>query len=162
MNFGDNERVLSATDGSHVKIGIGEIVRADVHDIHAKMIKRGIADETLIICDMEFAQRANGKLGKVMTLMRDMSSEDYDGLLTRFNDVFGRDATDMRPTREEMRISLRDIARSEVQTMLQAQRVTIREQGDAVTRQDPPKPNSDKPEKGTGEPPKPKRHRERL
>ena len=177
MNFGDNLRVVNASDGSSIPINIGEIVRADVHEVHAKMIQRGLATETLIICDMEFAQKATRKLGQVMEVMRDLNAEDYDGLLERFHKIAGPNPEELRPTREMLRIALREIARDEIRQMIDAQRVRIHEQGDEVTRQPvlppPSPPKDDKPkdkkasaageakEKGQ-EKPKSKIKRERL
>lgn len=152
MNFGDNQRVLQDSHGKEFRVGIGEIVRADVHPVHASMVQRGIADETMIVCDIEFAQNASRKLGQVMEVMRDLQQEDYDALLERFDKINGPNPEELRPSREMMRIALREIARQEVMQMLRnqrmAQRVTIHEQGDEVTRREPPPPPKDDKPKG--------------
>lgn len=147
MNFGDNLRVLNAPDGKPVQIGVGEIVRADIHEVHAKMIQKGIATETLIICDIEFARGASAKLGQVMQVLRDINTEDYDGLLERFHQINGQNPEELRPTRDMLRIALREIARTEMQKLMNGERVRIHEQGDAKTRQEvpPPPPKDDKP-----------------
>lgn len=141
MNFGDNHRILNDSNGKEVRVGIGEIVRADIHPVHARMVQRGIADETMIICDMEFAQNATRKLGQVMECLRDLNQSDYDALLERFHKINGPNPDDLRPTREMLRIALREIARQEVMQMMRdqrmAQRVTIHEQGDERTRRNP-------------------------
>jgi len=149
MNFGDNVRIMQDSTGKPVQVGIGEIVRADINPIHAQMIAKGIADETLIICDIEFAKRASKKLGQVMTCLRDLNQENYDELLERFNAINGQNPEELRPTREMVRIALREIARHEVMKLLRnermAQRVTIHEQGDETTRQEPARNQSGSP-----------------
>jgi hypothetical protein len=150
MNFGDNDRVLQDVAGKPITIGIGQIVRADIHPVHASMIQKAITEETLIVCDIEFAQHASRKFGQVMEVMRDIDQDDYDALLVRFNEINGPNPDDLRPTRDMVRIALREIARQEVKAMQRSQRVRIHEQGDEVTRQDPPreKPPADKPPQG--------------
>ena len=163
MNFGDGARVLSDPSGANVRVDVGEIIRADIHDVHAKMIKAGIAKETLIICDVETAKDAGPVLAKTMACMRDMKSDDYDGLLERFNTIVGPNPNDLRPTREMMMIALRELARKEVKRLLNAaaKRVHIQEQGDEVTRndgRDPPRepPRQEPPQGDTAATGKPK------
>jgi hypothetical protein len=150
MNFGDNARVMQDSGGKSFTVGIGEIVRADIHPVHASMIQRAIGEETMIVCDMELAEKAGRRFGLVMQCLRDLDQEDYDALLVRFNEINGPNPDDLRPTRDMVRIALREIARQEVKRMLKAQRVRIHEQGDEVTRQEPPreKPPADKPPQG--------------
>ena len=156
MNFGDNARIVNTSNNVPVTIGIGEIVRADIHEVHAQMIQRALSTETMIVCDLEMAQSAPKKFGQVMAVLRDINQDDYDGLLERFNAINGPNPEELRPTRDMIRIALREIARQEVRKMMadrvmNNRRVVIHEQGDEVTRQDVPSPRP--PEKTEDKPP---------
>lgn len=140
MNFGDNIRVINDSNNVPIAIPIGAIVRADVHEVHLKMLQRGIRSETLIAISEEMVLAADDRFKLILQVMRDIDSEDYDGLLERFNMINGTNPDSLRPTRDMLRVALRELARQEVNKMLNASRVTIREQGDEVTRKEVPPP----------------------
>lgn len=134
MNVGDNVRVVNDKSNIAVTIGIGQIVETNIHDVHFHMIRRAVTTETLLIVPRGVKQSA--RLRTIMRLLRDVESESYDELLTEYATVIEQgEVLNLRPTRTEMRLQLRDAARHEVDTALRAQKVNIREQGDEVTRQ---------------------------
>lgn len=136
LNFGDNTRVVNDTSNSAVSIGIGELKECDIHDVHFHMIRRGVANETLLVVPKDV--RRTERLDAIMALMRELMTEAYDDVLAKYNMLGDADddAPRIRPTRDQMRHHLRDLARQEVATALKLQsKVNIREQGDAVTRQ---------------------------
>lgn len=142
MNFGDNTRVVNDMTNAAVSIGIGQIVECDIHDVHFHMIRRAVASETLMVVPKEV--RMTAKLSGIMELLRGIDTEPYDELLAAFFKVLpppNLEAGAYRPQRDMIRLALRDAARVEVAVALRLQsQVTIREQGDAVTRKDVPPP----------------------
>lgn len=137
INFGDNTRVVNDSTNTAVSIGIGELKECDIHDVHFHMIRRAIATETLLVVPKDV--RKTERLNAIMQLMRELMTESYDDVLTKYN-MLGSDTEDgeaprIRPTRDQMRKQLRDVARQEVAVALRLQsKVNIREQGDEVTR----------------------------
>jgi hypothetical protein len=141
LNFGDNTRVVSNINNEAVSIGIGQIVECDIHDVHFHMIRRAIATETLMVVPKEV--RPSPKLNAITALLRGIETEPYDELLVAFNKALpgpGLEEGLYRPTRDQIRLALREAARIEVAAVLHLQsKVTIHEQGDPVTRQEVPK-----------------------
>lgn len=139
MNFGDNTRVVNDSHNAAVSIGIGELKECDIHDVHFHMIRRAVATETLLIVPKEVRQ--SERLSAIMSLMRELHTESYDDVLAKYN-LLGVEHDDeapkIRPTRDQMRLMLRDLARQEVAAALRLQsKVVIHEQGDPVTRNRP-------------------------
>lgn len=141
LNFGDNTRVVNDMNNAAVSVGIGEVKECDIHDVHFHMIRRAIASETLLVVPKDV--RKNERLTAIMSLMQELHTEPYDDVLAKYNvlEVAGEDeAPKIRPTRDQMRLTLRDLARQEVAIALKLQsKVNIREEGDAVTRDRDPK-----------------------
>ena len=164
MNFGDSTRVICDVMNRPVAIDIGQVVETDICDAHFHLIKRGVHSESLMIVPKD--SRMSDKLQSIVDLMNAMATETYTDVMQRFTDIvpFDEDADNaMRPSRETMRIALRDLARLEVAKQLGLQSkvitetppkrnddhmlrelipdapefkaVTIHEQGDEVTRQ---------------------------
>jgi hypothetical protein len=146
LNFGDNTRVVSDSKNVAVSIGIGELKECDIHDVHYHMIRRAVAKETLLVVPKEV--KRTERLNAIMTLMRELMTEPYEDVLAKYN-LLGDDDPEhvkIRPTREQMRHQLKDIARQEVATALRLQsKVNIREEGDEVTRK-PATPPTEQPE----------------
>lgn len=162
LNFGDNTRVVNDISNGPVSIGIGKLVECDIHDVHFHMIRRAIATETLMVVPKDV--RKSARLVALMKLLEGLEVEPYDELLAGFNEVLpppGLEEQAYRPTRDQMRLALREASRKEVAAALQLQsRVTIREEGDKVTRQEvpPPAPAKEiKTPEATTPPPKPKK-----
>jgi hypothetical protein len=160
LNFGDNTRVVNDIHNVAISIGIGQIVECDIHDVHFHMIRRAIATETLMVVPKEV--RPSAKLNAITELLRAIETEPYDELLVAFNKALpppGLEEGLYRPTRDQIRMALREAARIEVAAVLRLQsRVTIREEGDKVTRQEvPPAPTPAKVEPPKDTPPKVKR-----
>lgn len=146
LNFGDNTRVVCDSKNVAVAIGIGELKEFDIHDVHFHMIRRGVAKETLLVVPKEV--RRTERLDAVMTLMRELMTEPYDDVLAKYNLLGDEDPehVKIRPTRDQMRHQLKDIARQEVAIALRLQsKVNIREEGDEVTRK-PATPPTEQPE----------------
>lgn len=160
LNFGDNTRVVNNIRNEAVSIGIGQIVECDIHDVHFHMIRRAIATETLMVVPKEV--RPTAKLNAITALLRSIETEPYDDLLLAFNKALpapGLEEGLYRPTRDQIRLALREAARIEVAAVLRLQsQVTIREEGDKVTRQEvPPAPTTKIYEPPKDTPPKVKR-----
>jgi len=138
LNFGDNTRVVNDSSNTAVSIGIGELKECDIHDVHFHMIRRAIATETLLVVPKDV--KKTERLNTIMSLMRELMTEPYEAVLEKYNMLGGSDedgeAPRIRPTRDQMRLQLRDLARQEVAAALRLQsKVNIREQGDERTRQ---------------------------
>lgn len=147
LNFGDNTRVVCDSKNVNVAIGIGELKECDIHDVHFHMIRRAVARETLLVVPKEV--RRTERLDAIMTLMRELMTEPYDDILAKYNLLGDEDPEHIkiRPTRDQMRHQLKDIARQEVAAALRLQsKVNIREEGDAVTRGFPLKESERPPE----------------
>lgn len=159
LNFGDNTRVVNDIHNVAISIGIGQIVECDIHDVHFHMIRRAIATETLMVVPKEV--RPSAKLNAITELLRAIETEPYDELLVAFNKALpppGLEEGLYRPTRDQIRMALREAARIEVAAVLRLQsRVTIREEGDKVTRQEVPPAPTTKVEPPKETPPKVKR-----
>lgn len=161
MNFGDNNRVVASSGGEQVMIGVGQIVRADIHEVHFNMIKQGIATDTLIAVPSDL--KVSEKLAGIMELYQDIDTEQNDRLLQRFESIMGPNPEALRPTRDMMRIAMREVARVEVRKSMMEHLVRangslpqgaidktsarIREQGDETTRKEVETPTSDTPKK---------------
>jgi hypothetical protein len=167
MNFGDNIRVINDAQNIPHAIDIGKIVELDVHEVHLRMLKAGVADETLIVVDHDMLKYASKRLVTIMECLHGLNGEDYDALLEKFNSINGPNPDNIRPTRDMLCIALRELARQEAAKMIRTSgrpsapasppKTFIREQGDEVTRQD------QKPDKPKGQSkPKAKIVRERL
>jgi hypothetical protein len=166
LNFGGNTRVVNDNENKPVPIGIGAIVECNIHDVHFHMIRRAVANETLMVIPHD--ARLTPKLSGIMELLRGIETEPYEELLQRFFEVLpppGLEEGAYRPDRSMIRHALLEASRVEVAKTLRLQsRVVIREQGDEITRtevpplgqpktievppQDPPKvidPAADKP-----------------
>lgn len=180
MNFGDNKRVISDVNNAPIQIDIGQMLEADVHPVHLGMIQRSLRSETLIVVDEDTLKYATQRFVDILWVLKHIDDEDYDTVLNRFNAINGPNPDSLRPTREMVRIACRELARKEVREMMDKRareeteaamagnnRVTIREQGDPVTRAEIVPPGADKPnrsETDQKEPKKPKKalRRERL
>lgn len=156
LNFGDNTRVVNDSHNAAVSIGIGEMKECDIHDVHYHMIRRGVASETLLVVPKDV--KRSEKLNAIMTLMTELNTEAYDDVLAKYNllDPHEDDeAPKIRPTRDQIRHHLRDMARQEVAAALKLQsKVTIHEQGDEVTRK-PAAPDMQPPARNDGPTPTP-------
>jgi hypothetical protein len=137
LNFGDCTRVVCDTMNRPLAINIGEVVDMDIHEAHFHVIKRGVGTDSLMIVPKDV--RVSDKLQSIIDVLKAIETEPYDALLQRYNEVapYMEDADHaMRPSRDNMRVTLRDLARVEVGKALHMQsKVVIREQGDEVTRQ---------------------------
>lgn len=159
MNFGDNTRVVNDSSNTAVSIGIGELKECDIHDVHFHMIRRAIASETLLVVPKEV--KKTERLGAIMNLMRELMTESYEDVLAKYNmleTTEDGEAPRLRPTRDQMRLTLRDMARAEVAVALRLQsKVVIHEQGDEVTRRVVPPEETQRPD--VVEPKKPEPHK---
>lgn len=139
MNFGDNSRVVNDAANAAVMIGIGKIVECDIHEVHFQMIRRAVGTETLMAVPRE--TRITPRLRTIMDILIGIDTQPYDELLQAFFKALpppGIEEGQYRPTRDMIRVALREAARKEVGAALQLQsKVNIREQGDAITRQVP-------------------------
>lgn len=143
LNFGANTRVVNDSSNMAVSIGIGELKECDIHDVHFHMIRRAVATETLLVVPKDV--KKTEQLSAIMGLMAKLQTEAYDEVLAEYN-LLGGNGEDnedpkVRPSRDQMMLMLRDMARKEVATALRLQsKVIIREQGDDVTRRPVPRP----------------------
>lgn len=140
LNFGANDRVVNDSSNNGFKIPVGALVTHDVHEVHYRMIKQAMANETLMIIPSEC--KLSDKMQGIMDLLPQCNDAELDDLTSNFNKIMGHHPDGLRPTRDMIRIALREGARKEIKSTLMAMaieinaaRVTIREEGDAVTRQ---------------------------
>ena len=142
LNFGANTRVVNDSNNVAHSIGIGELKECDIHDVHFHMIRRAVATETLLVVPKDV--KKTEQLNAIMGLMKKLQVDAYDDVLMEYNLLGGNgddnDEPRVRPTRDQMMLVLRDMARKEVAAALRLQsKVTIREQGDEVTRREVPR-----------------------
>lgn len=132
LNFGDCTRVIRDMGGGPLAIDAGDVLSADVHEAHFRMIAAGVRTDSLMIVPQ--GVEISGKLKGVVDLLRQARQMTYNEFLNRFNDIVPFDDEDngLRPSATRMMAALCDIARHEVAMALA--RVDIREQGDPVTR----------------------------
>jgi hypothetical protein len=132
INFGDAPRVVHDKRNRAITVLPGQMKSADINDAHYAMLKRG----TFMALPEEVVLPA--RVQDAMTLMGVVDTEEYDDLLKRFGDIAGRDPLKLRPTRDMIRLALRDIAQNAMAEIgvgaRAAGRVTIHEEGDEVTR----------------------------
>lgn len=143
MNFGDNTRVVCDVNNKQIVIGIGKIVETDIHDAHFHMIKRAVKTDTLMVVPKTAVM--SDRLLQITGLLESLDGENYDDALRHFNELLPNDGTaKFRPTRDMIRVALRETARDEVGRALgMASRVMIHEEGDQTTRKDPePEPKT--------------------
>ncbi len=113
LNFGENMRVIADSRNSQVTIGVGQMIETDIHQVHFDMISKAIARETLVAIPHDMV--LTDKLRGIMQLMSDAPDIDLQELLRKFTDVLGPPPEgNIRPTRDMMRIALREVAREEV------------------------------------------------
>jgi hypothetical protein len=111
MNFGNNTRVVSASDGKPIRIEVGSIIDADIHEVHFNMIRNAVANETLLVVPKDV--KPTEKLAGIMELMKRVDTEEEHALIRRFTEIAGPNPENIRPTRGMIRIALREIARTE-------------------------------------------------
>jgi hypothetical protein len=135
LNFSDATRSLVDRRNRTVNVAVGEMKRADIHEAHFGMLKRG----TFLALPEEI--EIPEAVAAAVELMGVVSTTPYDELLTRFWGLAGKDASRLRPTRDFMRLALRDIAQNALASIgvgaPAPKRVTITEEGDEKTRQEP-------------------------
>lgn len=142
MNFGDNTRVVYDIKNKPFAIEIGQVVEADIHDVHFHMIKRGVATDTLMVVPKEAP--ISPKLQAILDILKSIETDPYDQLLQKFNVVAAEirnEEVPLQPARHMIRRLLRDLAKYEVAKALHmTSKVVIHEQGDETTRQVVPPP----------------------
>lgn len=135
LNFSDAPRSLNDRRNRTITVAVGEMKAADIHDIHYSMLKSG----TFLALPEEI--EIPETVRQAVELMGVVSTTPYDELLTRFWGLAGKDASRLRPTRDMMRLALRDIAQNTLAEIgvgkPAPKRVTITEEGDEDTRREP-------------------------
>lgn len=138
LNFSDAPRSLIDRRNRTITVAVGEMRRADIHEAHFGMLKRG----TFLALPGEVDIPA--RVTAAVELMGVVDTTQYDELLGKFWDLAGRDPNRLRPTRDYIRLALRDIAQNALAEIgvgkPAPQRVTITEEGDENTRRDPDDP----------------------
>jgi hypothetical protein len=135
LNFSDAPRSLLDRRNRTVVVAVGEMKRADIHEAHFGMLKSG----TFLALPEEID--IPPAVTQAVELMGAVPTTPYDELLTKFWGLAGKDANRLRPTRDMMRLALRDIAQNALAGIgvgaPAPKRVHINEEGDENTRRDP-------------------------
>ena len=154
LNFSDAPRSLVDRRNRNVTVGVGEMKAADIHESHFAMLKRGTflaLPEEITIPERTLA---------AVKLMGVVATIPYEELLQQFWGLAERDPHRLRPTRDEIRLALRDIAQDALATIgvgrPAPKRVSITEQGDENTRTDEDEAGGQQPQETTSptEPPR--------
>lgn len=138
MNFGDNTRVVYDTSNKPFAIDIGQIVEAEIQEVHFHMIRRAVGTDTLMIVPKD--AKISPKLQAIMDMLKSIETDPYDVVLQKFNEVGAEkrdeDHVPLKPTRSNMRRMLLDLAKFEVAKALHmTSKVVIKEEGDAKIRE---------------------------
>lgn len=143
LNFSDAPRSLVDRRNRVVKVAVGEMKAADIHETHYAMLKRG----TFLALPEEID--IPERVVAAVKLMGAVADTPYDELLKQFWGLAEKNANQLRPSRDVMRLALRDIAQNalaEIGVGAPApRRVPIREEGDEETRKEPPEPTKEPP-----------------
>jgi hypothetical protein len=135
LNFSDAPRSLVDRRNRTVVVAPGEMKAADIHEAHFNLLKRG----TFLALpeEVEIPERTLA----AVRLMGAVNDTSYDELLTKFWGLADRDPDQLRPSRDTIRLALRDIAQNALAEIgvggPAPRRVPIREEGDENTRRDP-------------------------
>lgn len=149
LNLGDAPRVFYDRRNLPIVVGVGKIVPADMSELTLRTI--GTGRDTVVV-----ANAGEGvippELVDVVTLLATLEFEEYGTLLRRYNEIVKTDdSTQMRPTRAQMRTSLKNVVEDYVRS---AARKSIHDDVDPAQlererrqQQTPPKTESPPPER---------------
>lgn len=109
LNFGDNERIVHLIDGMPHSIPIGQSAKVDLDEAIVKFIRRAMPTDTMII--VEDDHLITPEFRHLMETLSQVSTRDYDQLLEQVVGMIGaKNLPQIRPTRTEIRLKLRQIA----------------------------------------------------
>jgi hypothetical protein len=150
LNFSDSPRSLVDRRNRTITVAVGEMRNADVHESHYRLLKNG----TFLALPQEI--EIPSTVVDALHLMSETATLTYDELLQKFWVLVGRDADLLRPSREYIRLALRDHAQNALAVAgvgkPAPKRVSIVEQGDATTRDDSTADIVNDEEDATGDP----------
>lgn len=109
MNFGTQTRVIHNSDKIPQVIEIGATKDIDLDEHTARFIEKSQPTDTLMMIPL--GDQMPKELSDIASILRDMDEVPYEEILTRAVMLIGKDnMSGLRPSRPELRITLRDIA----------------------------------------------------
>lgn len=106
LNLGDGPRVFYDRRGLPVVVGVGKIVHADMTENALRTIGGG--RDTVVVTG-EGEGVIPTAIAEIVSLLATLDFEEYGTLLRRFNELVTiDDPTKMRPTRQQMRVELKN------------------------------------------------------